>query len=66
MESNEQNKLTNKIERGPQVQKTDRQLSEEGGLGRLGEKEGIMQKKNPHRHKPQFGDYLRENGCGEG
>ena len=51
MESNEQNKLANKIETESQMQRTDRQLSEGRMVGELGEKgEGIKPKtktKNP-------------------
>ena len=45
MESNEQNKLTNKIETDSQIQRTDWQLSERRGLGDCEKSEGTKQKK---------------------
>ena len=45
MESNEQNNLTNKIATEARTHRTDWQLLERSGVGRLGEKgEGIKQK----------------------
>ena len=37
-------KLTNKIEADPQIQRSDRQLSEEGELGELGDKDKELSK----------------------
>ena len=76
-ESNEQNKLINKVETDSHTQKTDWQLSESRGVEELGEKgEGSKQKnknKNKNKKNPKtklnrrqnYGDYQRERGWGE-